>query len=133
MSDVVERMRAWLGVIERGDFAAWEGRVAEDFVMRLPYGDPAIRERRGFAAARDGLAAFWPAFERFAWRDVVIRRTEDPDLVVATAKSEALTTWGQPYANDYVIFTRFRDGQVIEHVEYFNPLLAGALAPPAAA
>jgi len=73
------------------------------------------------------LRGVWSTKQSFAWRDVVIRATEDPDLVVATARSEAVVRPDRPYANSYVIFVRFRDGQVVEHIEYFNPLPVIAL------
>ena len=35
---------------------------------------------------------------------------------------------GKPYRNQYVILTRIRDGVVLEHVEYINPLAVMAAA-----
>jgi ketosteroid isomerase-like protein len=49
-------------------------------------------------------------------------RTEDPELAVATANGEAKMANGNTYTNSYVFFTRIRDGEVIEHTEYLNPL-----------
>ena len=81
--------------------------------------------RKSCAASAEAIAALgtlWKAKQSFVWHDVVIRRTEDPELFVTTARSEAVLLSGQHYANSYVILTRMRDRKVAEHVEYFNPL-----------
>jgi len=123
MTDLTELTRDWLDIIASGAFHAWAGKVAKDVVFRLPFAPPGVAaELRGFDHAQDVLRGVWSTKQSFAWRDVVIRRTEDPDLIVTTARSEAIVNPDTPYANSYVIFTRFRDGQVVEHVEYFNPL-----------
>ena len=33
------------------------------------------------------------------------------------------TVGGVAYCNNYVLLTRFRDGKIVEHVEYFDPML----------
>ena len=53
---------------------------------------------------------------------LVITATEDPELLVITARSEVALKSGGTYANRYVMLTRFRDGKVLDHTEYFNPL-----------
>lgn len=121
--DVTVLMRDWLQMVAMGPAEAWNDKVAEDVLIRLPYAPPGVeKELRGFATARDTLAHHWKTKQSFLWRDVVIRKTQDPELLVTTARSEVVLASGQPYENDYVMLTRFRDGKVIEHVEYFNPL-----------
>ena len=123
MTDLTQLMRDWLDIVARGPAEAWPDRVADDVVIRLPFAPPGVsNEMRGQAQAISQLAPVWAAKERFDWRDVVILRTEDPELVVTTGRSEAVLLSGQTYANSYVILTRFRAGKVVEHVEYFNPL-----------
>jgi ketosteroid isomerase-like protein len=123
MTDVIAVMREWLDLVATGPAEAWPGKVAADVVIRLPFAPPGVAsELSGFDQAIAALSSVWSAKERFAWRDVVIRRTEDPELLVTTARSEALMRSGQAYANAYVMLTRIRDGKVVEHVEYFNPL-----------
>jgi ketosteroid isomerase-like protein len=73
-------------------------------------------------AARDALVQSRAGQERFEWKDVVVTATEDPALLVTTARSEVLLKSGGTYANRYVMLTRFRDGKVLDHTEYFNPL-----------
>lgn len=123
MSDLIPLMHRWLDVIARGAVDEWPGIVSRDVVVRLPFAPPGIdNELRGLDAARAAIGAFWKTIEVWRWHDLVILRTEDPQLLVATARSEARTVAGHAYANSYVIFTRFTDDQVVEHIEYFNPL-----------
>jgi ketosteroid isomerase-like protein len=123
MSDVIGVMREWLELVAKGPAEAWTGRVAPDVKIRLPFAPPGVAgELNGFDAALAGLSGAWAAKETFEWHEVVIRRTEDPELVVTTARSEALLRSGRRYANSYVMLTRIRDGLVVEHSEYFNPL-----------
>jgi len=123
MTDAKALIREWMQITAMGPAEAWEGKASEDLVIRLPYAPPGVTpEVRGFAAARDMLSHHWAGKQRFDWLDVVIRATEDPELFVTTARSDVLMQSGAPYGNDYVMFTRVRDGKVVEHAEYFNPL-----------
>lgn len=63
-----------------------------------------------------------PDVSGLAQDDVVIRATEDPELFVTTARSEAVLANGRPYRNTYIMLTRVREGEVVEHVKYFYPL-----------
>jgi ketosteroid isomerase-like protein len=133
MTDMVKLMRQWLDVVAKGPAEAWPALAVDDVVIRLPYAPAGVAdELRGQAEAVRAMSPVWQAKERFDWHDVVILRTEDPDLLVTTARSEVVYSSGQRYANSYVILTRFRDGKVVEHVEYFNPLPVLALLGAAA-
>lgn len=123
MTDLTQLMRDWLDLVATGPAEAWPARVAEDVVIRLPFAPPGVtNEMRGLAQAIAQLSPVWSSKERFDWHDVMILQTADPELLVTTARSEALLLSGRRYANSYVILTRFRDGKVVEHIEYFNPL-----------
>lgn len=123
MSGDKRMVREWLDVLASGPTEAWQGRVAEDIVLRLPYAPPGIASvMHGIEQAITAMALHWEMTERFEWCDVVVRGTEDSGLFVTSARSDVLFRSGQRYENDYVIFTRFRDGVVVEHTEYFNPL-----------
>lgn len=123
MTDLARLMREWLDIVALGPAEAWPGRAAEDVVIRLPFAPPGVStEIRGRDEAIAHMAPVWAGKRSFEWRDVVIRQTEEPGLLVTTARSEVVLLSGQPYANSYVILTRFVDGKVVEHVEYFNPL-----------
>ena len=123
MSDPKALIREWMQITAMGPAEAWEGKASDDLVFRLPYAPPGVTEEvRGFAAAREMLSHHWAGKQRFDWLDVVILATEDPELFVTTARSDVLMDGGVPYGNDYVMLTRVRDGKVVEHAEYFNPL-----------
>lgn len=121
--DIVALAEAWLKVLPEGDFDAFPGEVSPDFVLRLPFVPPGVpTEFVGRDAAQAALQGSAKGRSPLVFTDKVIRRTEDPDLVVTTARAEATMANGNAYRNDYVMFTRIRDGVVIEHVEYLNPL-----------
>jgi ketosteroid isomerase-like protein len=131
MADLTRLMREWLDVVALGPAEAWTDRAVADVVIRLPFAPPGVAgEIRGRDEAVAHMAPVWAGKESFDWRDVTILATEEPGLLVATARSEVLLKSGRTYANSYVILTRFRDGKVVEHVEYFNPLpVIEAFAP----
>jgi hypothetical protein len=119
----VELMRAWLEVFAEGDFDAFPGEVSADFVLRLPFVPPGVTgEIRGREAVQQALRATGKRRSKLVFQDVEIRRTEDPELLVTTARAEARMASGRIYRNEYVMLTRIRDGMVLEHVEYLNPL-----------
>jgi ketosteroid isomerase-like protein len=120
---MIKLIREWLDLVSSGPAEAWPAYATDDVVIRLPFAPPGVaNELRGRTQAIEALSGLWKAKKCFAWHDVVIRRTDDPELFVTTARSEAVLVSGQHYANNYVILTRLRDRKVTEHVEYFNPL-----------
>ncbi|MCJ2176997.1 hypothetical protein MTR64_00310 [Novosphingobium sp. 2580] len=86
----------------------------------MPPGLP--NEFAGKEAAQSALNASAAGRAPLVFHDKVILRTEDPELIVVTARAETTMADGTPYRNSYVIFVRIRDGVVIEHTEYLNPL-----------
>jgi ketosteroid isomerase-like protein len=115
-------IREWFDVIASGAFDAWPTFAHKDIVMRIPFAPGGMpTEMFGYDAAISGVQAFWQTMKSFKWMYFNILATEDPDFFAAMARSEADTIFG-PYANSYVLFIRLRDGKVIEHIEYFNPL-----------
>ena len=123
MTDIVELTRAWLDVFAEGEFDAFPGEISPDFVLRLPFVPPGVTsEIRGREKARETLRASSQRRSKLVFEDVSILRTEDPELVVTTASAQATMANGRIYRNDYVILTRIRDGVVLEHTEYLNPL-----------
>lgn len=129
MSDTVELAKAWLDHFAEAEFDQFPGTVAEEFVLRLPFVPPGVpNEIRGREKVREVLENTSKGRSRIAFSDVNIMRTEDPELVVATANGEATMANGNIYRNSYVFFTRIRDGEVLEHTEYLNPLQVMAAA-----
>jgi ketosteroid isomerase-like protein len=123
MTDPIKLIRRWLDLAAMGPADAWPECVDENIVIQLPFAPPGVPTgTRGLKQAIDKLAPTWKMKERFEWHDVTIRRTEESELFLTTARSDVMLVTDRHYVNDYVMLTRVRDGKVIEHVEYFNPL-----------
>lgn len=118
-----ECARRWLDVLARGAVADWDGLVSAEFRMHAPFmPGEAATPTKGLEANRSRVAALWQAWETFEFSDVDVHAAaDDPGLVFVTARSEAKTVWGAPYRNQYVIRLRFRDGLVLEHLEFMDP------------
>lgn len=129
MDDILDLTSRWLEVMPDGNFEAFPGKIAEDFVLRLPFVPPGVpTEFRGRETAQAILKNSATGRGPLVFTDKVMLRTEDPELVVTTARAETTMANGNPYRNQYVIFTRIRDGVVLEHTEYLNPLAVMAAA-----
>lgn len=132
MDDNLALVHAWLEVMPEGRFDELPGKIAEDFVLRLPFAPPGVPEAfHGRDAAAKVLSGSAAGRSALVFEDLKVLRTEDPELFVATATASAVMASGRPYANSYAIFVRLRGGQVAEHVEYLNPLkVIEAMAAP---
>ena len=123
MTDLIKLTEEWLQVLPDGNFEAFSGDVSPDFVLRLPFvPDGVPSEFKGRDVAQAVLRASALGRSPLVFTDKVIRRTEDPELALTTARAEAVMGNGRPYRNEYIMLTRIRDGVVLEHVEYLNPL-----------
>ena len=132
MTDIVALAEEWLNILPAGDFDAFPGEVSPDFVLRLPFVPEGVpSEFRGREIAQAALQGSAQSRGPLVFTDKVIRRTDDPELVVTTARTVATMANGNVYRNQYVMFTRIRGRVVIEHVEYLNPLaIMAAMAGP---
>lgn len=123
MTDLIKLTEEWLQVLPDGNFEAFSGDVSPDFVLRLPFvPDGVPSEFKGRDVAQAVLRASAQGRSPLVFTDKVIRRTEDPELALTTARAEAVMGNGRPYRNEYIMLTRIRNGVVLEHVEYLNPL-----------
>ncbi len=123
MTDIVELAREWLEAFPEGNFDAFPGKISPDLVLRLPFVPPGVpSEVKGRETVQALLAGSAAGRSKLVFSDVVIRRTEDPDLIMTTASAEATMASGKIYRNSYVMLTRIHDGTVLEHTEYLNPL-----------
>jgi len=121
--DIVDLMKAWLAVFAEGDFDAFPGSVSPDFTLHLPFTPPGVpTEMRGREVVREALRKTSAGRTPLVFSDVTIMRTEDPDLVMTRCNGKATMAGGKTYANSYIMLTRIRDGEVLEHTEYLNPL-----------
>jgi ketosteroid isomerase-like protein len=123
MTDIIELTAAWLDHFAEGEFDKFPGTISEDFVLRLPYVPPGVpTEIRGREKVRELLLETAKGRSRINFTDIKIMRTENPELVVTTGNGEAKMANGNIYRNSYVFFTKIRNGEVLEHTEYLNPL-----------
>src|SRR5215207_9266015 len=102
MTELKALARRWLDMVATGQFDVWTEIVDDDFVLRMPYAPPGGAEELRGLAARDALVSSQGGQERFEWMDV-ITATEDPELLVITARSEVALKSGGTYANRYVM------------------------------
>ena len=122
MTDAKAFIREWMDATTMGPEENFVGFAAEDIVMRFPYIPAGMSDEiHGLENVLTTFREVWKDFATFEWHDVNISKVEGEDVYVATGRSEATRAGGQPYSNSYVLFTRVRDGKVVEHVEYFNP------------
>lgn len=123
MPDDFALVGEWLEVLPEGRFADFSGKIADDLALRLPFPPPGVpTEFIGRETVQALLSKTAEGRSPLVFHDVVTRRTDDPHLFVTTCRGEATMNSGKPYRNSYVIFTRIRDGVVLEHTEYLNPL-----------
>ena len=124
MVDDLALLREWLEILPEGRFDEFSGQIAENFALRLPYPPPGVPgEFLGREIVRERLQTTAKGRSPIIFSDLVLRRTDDPELFVTTGKGQATMNSGKVYRNSYVMFTRIRDGMVLEHVEYLNPLM----------
>lgn len=100
------------------------GALMHDHItMRFPFAPEGIPNH---CHGRDQCLAMskevFASLNALQWIDLEAFATEDPEVVFLTARSKAETRAKVPYANQYCFKIRVRDGQVIEHTEFFNPL-----------
>jgi len=123
MSDDLTLLHEWLEVLPEGRFDDFSGEIAEDFVLRLPFVPPGIpTEFAGRETVRQALQSTAATRSPLTFEDVVIRRTDEDGLYVVTARGGATMNTGKVYRNQYVLLVRLKDGVVLEHTEYLNPL-----------
>lgn len=115
-------VHAWLDILARGAVDEWETVTDAELSMEVAFMPGNTGPVIGRDANRAIVGEFWKAWKAFSFHDVAVHATRDPELVFATARSQAETAWGAPYANTYVFRTRLRDGKIVEHTEFFNAL-----------
>ncbi|QHG85531.1 hypothetical protein D1O33_26435 (plasmid) [Rhodococcus rhodochrous] len=120
----IDKSHSWIDILARGATEEWNLVVSDDLTMHAPFmpGDAALAYT-GKEVNRERVAALWKSWKRFSFSDVEIHAAaDDSDLVFVLARSEAETHWGAGYENRYVFRLRFRDGLIVEHLEFLNPL-----------
>ncbi len=120
----IETANKWLDVLARGATDEWDQCVSDNIRMEVPFmpGDLALPVE-GIEPNRQRVSTFWQAWKWFEFYDIKLHTVaDDSDLMFVQADSKAETHWGASYRNTYILRLRFRDGLIVEHVEFLNPL-----------
>jgi uncharacterized protein len=121
--DTVSTAQAWLQAIARGDMNRWAELAADEIILTFPFavaGMPQMCE--GKYACRELAGQVAAMLAELVFLDFEFHRSlDDPEVVIAFGRSEAITARGKTYSNDYCFRLSIRDGMVFRHCEIFNP------------
>lgn len=121
----VELLRAWLEGLERLDVDGCLALMADDAVLLAPFAPEGLAPRyEGRAAYEPPLRMVGGLFRSLAWVEREVHATDDPELAVGIASARIVLAGGGDYSQDYVIFVRAREGEIIEYREYLDPVRA---------
>ncbi len=102
----------------RGDRSAFGAACDPAYVWRFPGHCSWSKRFEGQSAVQRDLMA--PLFALFAapYTASAITLIAEGDTVVAEVRGDVVTKKGERYNNEYCFLFRFRDGKIIEVVEY---------------
>jgi ketosteroid isomerase-like protein len=120
--NAADLLNKYLSGISRGDVDAVVALFAEDGVMSTPaIPEPHPKVINGRANIALMLQwVFANVFKKFSWHEVEIHATDDPNLAFALAKSHVELRDGRIYSNDYAIYSRIKNGEIVENCEFFD-------------
>ncbi|MGX1596071.1 nuclear transport factor 2 family protein [Dietzia maris] len=135
----LELVRRYTDALNAWDIATMREMSTEDVVFELPFRPPS------FGRETVGRDAYMEVLEQA--RDHMIDGSEnlhdlvldtlagDPDVVIATYKSDMKLRSGAQYPNEYISRFVLRDGKVARFVEYYDPIklftaMGGSLVEP---
>jgi uncharacterized protein len=125
--EVIEQVRRMVA----GEGVVFADLFAEDGVLRYPFAPPGTpRELRGQAAIREfhGAAAGRRRTLEIAGVDVVVRETDDPEVVVAEIEHHGHShAVGGPYRFRALGVVRVRNGEIVSYDDYMDPIALAAL------
>lgn len=123
----LDLVRAYTDALNKWDIDTMHDLSTEDVVFELPFRPPTFeRETVGRAAYMEVLGQA---------RDHMIEGSEnlhdlsmdtlanDPNVVIATYKSDMKLRSGVRYANEYISRFVIRDGKVARFVEYYDSII----------
>ena len=117
----LETVRTMLASISAGDTGGYLAHLADDAEYVAPYYPemPPRRSRADIALMFDGLFA---RFASVSYEVTEVFETVDPDLVICVVRGDnQVRDTDRRYRNHYVMFVRFRDGEVARWTEYSDP------------
>ncbi len=119
-ADVVRQVLAHISASEYDALAQY---VTPDLHFELPYASAPIPNAFDGRDTWDAMQrATFKMFTSFKNEPTAIYATDDPDVVIAEYRSDAVVARnGKNYRNQYVGIFRFRDGQICAWREYHNP------------
>lgn len=113
------------------DMVAYTDLFADDCYVEYAFPPPGWpRELRGSAEVRAQLLEFPDSLQIQLVRDLVVRETDDPEVIVAEfVLAGRVTATDEPYESRYIEVITVRDGQIAQLVDYWNPLVALSVMP----
>jgi ketosteroid isomerase-like protein len=123
-----EILESWIRSIAGKRYELWRELLADDVVMSFPLlAEDLAPSRYGYEAVRQAVFDTTLMFESWDWVELNSYQTDDPEFVMNKARSQAMTVWGAPYENVYILTGRVRDGKLVEFTEYFDPIRSAEL------
>jgi ketosteroid isomerase-like protein len=114
-----------------GEGVVFADLFAPDGVLRYPFAAPGMpAELRGRETIREfhGAAAAGRSLLEIAGVDVVVRETDDPEVVVAEIEHHGHSHGtGAPYRFRAIGVIRVRDGEIVDYDDYMDPIAMAAL------
>jgi ketosteroid isomerase-like protein len=125
----LEMTRRWLQVLADTDYEAWASVTSSDLVIHTPFVAPGMsRVSEGRETCLALAREYGKLIRNFRYLDVELHTTDDPELIIGTARSEAVMANGGLYANQYCVLCRVKEGRVVTYTEYSDPLVVMAAA-----
>jgi len=125
--EVVEQVRRMVA----GEGVEFADLFAADGVLRYPFAAPGMpRELHGQAAIREFSAAASGrrSMLEIAGVDVVVRETDDPEVVVAEIEHHGHSHGtGAAYRFRALGVIRVRNGEIVSYDDYMDPIAMAAL------
>ena len=119
----VERVQRSLDTFLAKDMKGWTEFCADDVIAEFPFAPPGAPARiEGRAALYEYLRNYPDAIDIRSLPTVHIYATDDPNVAIAE-----WSTWAPcwptaiPMRMRYATFLTFRDGQIVNYREYWNP------------
>ncbi|HEY3951700.1 nuclear transport factor 2 family protein [Phenylobacterium sp.] len=121
-------LRRLLAGIANRDWADLHALYAEDATVDYPFGLPTPSRLDGRAAIQAYFAAVSKAPLSLVARDIVVRATDDPEVVVVEWTYDGeVTTTGRRFEAPNIQVSRVREGLIVESRDYHNHLLLAAV------
>ncbi|MCB1527772.1 MAG: nuclear transport factor 2 family protein [Hyphomicrobiaceae bacterium] len=113
-----ETVRRMYEAMERGDRSVFGASVHPDYVWRFPghYSWSGAFEGRE-TIQRDLLTPLFGLFQS-EYKGKAINLIAEGDFVVAEVRGDVMTKRGERYHNEYCFIFRFKDGKIVEVIEY---------------